>query len=135
MTILAASLGLALGVTSWSPSAPLIDAPVAAAQLWQKPESASRGAPDPADPKPTRPNKETKKATTTTTTAPPASPAAAANATKKSRSAAATSHGGSGSPKSTDKLEAEVFGALAPSVRRKASRRRTHVLRRDDSDG
>jgi len=127
MTILAVPLGLALGVTAWSPSAPLTDAPIAAAQLWQKPQS-TRGGDDDA---PARPHKKAGGASATTATT--GAPATAAKKPHRPRSTG----GRAGSYKSTETLEAEVFGEPMPSatVRRKAQRKHTgRAMRRDDGE-
>jgi hypothetical protein len=122
---------MALGVTAWSPSAPLVDVPVLAAQLWQKPASArdqpaakdsrdSKSSKEPRASKEPKESKESKKAAAATKKhAPPASPGP--------RRAALS--------KSTDTLEAEVFGEPPPAVRRKPARHRAHVVRRDVGDG
>jgi hypothetical protein len=106
----------------------LIAPPVVAAQLWQKPQNARGGDDGPVKP---RRKPGAASATTTATSAAPATPA------KKPRRPRATGGGRSGSVKSTETLEAEVFGEPAPTatVRRKARPKpRGRAVRRDDDD-
>jgi len=131
-TILAVPLGLALGLTGWSPTAPLASAPVMAAQLWQKPASATPARRRKETNDDGQPAKGTARGASTATAG--TGTATSAPAAKKRRPASPSGGAARPASKSTEALEAEVFGGGAPGVHRKPARHRAHPARRDAAD-